>query len=55
MGAIGLALLGMVIGAAGTEILRANRPEVIDKVENAAKGFVDSVFPSRSEEEKTSK
>ena len=53
MGVIGLALLGVVFGAAGAEVLRAKKPEVIEKVEDAAKRFVDSVFPSKSDSEKT--
>ncbi len=50
---IGLALLGIALGAAGTEFLRAKRPDIIEKIENAAKRFVDSVCPSESEDEKT--
>jgi len=53
MGVIGLALLGVVLGAAGSEFLRAKRPEVIEKIEDAAKRFVDSVCPSKSDDEKT--
>jgi len=55
MGVIALALLGVVLGAAGTEFLRVKRPEVIEKIEDAAKGFVDSVCPSKSDDEKTRK
>ena len=50
---IGLALLGVALGAAGTEFLRAKRPDVIERIENAAKRFVDSVCPSESDGEKT--
>ena len=53
MGVIGLALLGVVLGAAGTEFLRAKRPEVIEKIEDAAKRFVDSVSPPKSDDAKT--
>jgi len=52
---IGLALLGVALGAAGTEFLRAKRPDIIEKIENAAKRFVDSVCPSVSDDEKTQK
>jgi len=55
MGVIGLALLGVVLGAAGAEVLRAKKPEVIEKVEDAARRFVDSVYPSKSDDEKTQK
>jgi len=48
MGVIGLALLGVVLGAAGSEFLRAKRPEVIEKIEDAAKRFVDSVSAQAS-------
>jgi hypothetical protein len=50
---IGLALLGVALGAAGTEFLRAKRPDIIEKIENAAKRFVDSICPSESDDEKT--
>jgi hypothetical protein len=49
----GLAFLGVVLGAAGTEFLRAKRPDIIEKVEDAARRFVDSVCPEKSEDEKT--
>ncbi len=50
---IGLALLGVVLGAAGVEILRAKKPEIIEKIEDAAKRFVDSVYPSKSDDKET--
>ena len=53
MGIIGLTLLGVVLGAAGVEVLRAKNPEIIKKIEDAAKRFVDSVCPSESDDEKT--
>ena len=52
---IGLTLLGIALGAAGTEVLRAKRPEIIEKIESAAKRFVDSVCCSISEDKKTQK
>jgi len=51
MGIIGLAFLGAVLGAAGTEFLRAKRPDIIEKIEDSAKRFVDSVCSSESDEE----
>ena len=51
--AIGLALLGVALGAAGTEFLRAKRPDIIEKIENAAKRFVDKAYSSESDNEKT--
>lgn len=53
MGFIGLALLGVVLGAAGTGILHAKRPELIEKVEQAAKRFVDRFLSSTPAEEET--
>ncbi len=50
---IGLAFLGVVLGAAGTEFLRVKRPDIIEKIEEAARRFVDSVCPSESDDEKT--
>ncbi len=49
----GLAFLGVVLGAAGTEFLHIKRPEIIEKVEDAARRFVDLVCPSKSDDEKT--
>jgi hypothetical protein len=53
MGLVGLAFLGVVVGAAGTEYLRVKRPDIIEKVEDAARRFVDSVYSSKSDDEKT--
>ncbi len=47
MGMIGLALLGVIFGAAGTEFLRARRPEIIKKIEERAKRLVDSLSSSK--------
>ena len=52
---IGLALLGVALGAAGTEFLRAKRPDIIEKIEDAAKRFVDSVCPLEPKDKKTQK
>lgn len=50
MGLVGLMLLGIVLGAAGTEILRVKKPELVEKIEDAAKRFVDSVCSSKKTE-----
>ena len=47
---IGLALLGAVLGAVGTEVLRASKPELVEKVEDAARRLVGSLCSSKSEE-----
>ena len=52
MGLVGIAFLGIVLGAAGTEFLRANNPELIKKVEDAARRFADSVCSSKSDDRK---
>ena len=45
------AILGMVLGAAATEVLRAQRPELVDKVEDAARRFACSLCPSKRTDE----
>jgi hypothetical protein len=55
MGLVGLVFLGIVAGAVGTEILRAKKPELIEKIDDAAKRFVDSVYPSTSDSGKPKK
>ena len=49
---IAWAVVGVVIGAMGSEVLRAKRPKLIGKVEGAAKHFVDSICSAGSDEEK---
>lgn len=53
MGLFGFAIVGVVLGAVGTEFLRAKKPDLVEKVEDAAKRFVDSVLPSKSDDEET--
>lgn len=48
MGFVGLALLGVALGAAGSEVLRAKKPELVEKVEDAAKRLVDRFLPSET-------
>lgn len=45
---IGLALLGVFFGAAGSEILRKHKPELVKKVEDSARIFVDSFLDAKS-------
>lgn len=50
---LGWAVVGIVIGAAGTELLRAGKRGLVEKVENAATRFVDALChpnPSNDEE-----
>ncbi|MHC4395940.1 MAG: hypothetical protein ACYS1A_09835 [Planctomycetota bacterium] len=53
MGVIGLAFLGVVLGAVGTEFLRAKRPELVEKIEDTARRFVDGLHSSESSDEET--
>ena len=50
MGVIGLGILGVVLGAAGTEFLRTKRPDIIEKIEDSAKRLADTIFSSKSED-----
>ena len=53
MGFVGLAVLGVFLGAAGSEVLRAKKPEFVEKVEDAAKRLVDRYFSSKTADEET--
>ena len=53
MGVVGLALLGVALGAAGTEVLRVKRPDIIEKIEDAAKRFANSACSSKDDEKKS--
>ena len=48
---IGWAVLGVVMGVVGSEVLRAKKPKLIRKVEGAAKHFVDSMYSEGSDNE----
>ena len=48
---VGWAVLGVVVGAVGTEILRASKPELVEKVEDAARRVADSLCRSKSADE----
>ena len=43
---VGLALLGVAFGAAGAEFLRASKPELVKKVEDWVRRFMDGFFNS---------
>jgi hypothetical protein len=40
-------IVGVVLGALGSEVLRNARPGLVQKVEDAAKRFVDSMSSSK--------
>jgi len=50
---VGMALLGVALGATGTEFLHVKRPDIIEKIEDAARRFVDSAYSSDSNDKKT--
>lgn len=52
---IAWAVLGVVAGMVGSEILRAKKPKLVGKVEEAAKKFVDSFYPAGPSDEETGK
>jgi len=55
MSLFGLALLGVLLGAAGSEILRATRPDLVKKIEVLAKSFVKSFGTSESNAQRQKK
>lgn len=55
MAVIGLVVLGALLGAAGTEVLRSKNPELIKKIEDHAKRFVDGLGLAKSADEKEDK
>lgn len=48
MGLVGLAILGIILGAAGMEFLRTSKPELVEKAEDGIKRFVKSIRLSKS-------
>ncbi len=49
MALFGCAILGVALGAVGSEFLRASKPELIEKIEKAAKQLVDRFCQPRSD------
>jgi len=47
------AVLGVIMGMVGSEVLRAKKPKLIGKVEAAAKQLVDSMYSEGSGEKET--
>lgn len=52
MGAVGLAVLGIILGAAGMQYLRSSKPELVEKAEDGVKHFVNSIRLSKSDDKK---
>ena len=55
MGLLGLAVLGIFVGAAGSELLRKHKPELVKRIEDSAAAFVDSFLGKESGPEKETK
>lgn len=51
MSAIVLGVAGIIIGAVGSEFLRATKPEFVEKIEELARRFVEGRILSESDEE----
>jgi len=52
MGLVGLAVLGIILGATGMEFLRTSKPELVEKAEDGIKRFVKSMRLSKSDDKK---
>ena len=52
MGLAGLAVLGVILGAAAMEVLRAKKPQLAAKAENDIKRTIDSMRGSKSAHKK---
>jgi hypothetical protein len=53
MAVIGLAILGIILGAAGMEYLRKSKPELVERGTNGVKGLWNSMGFSKSDDKKT--
>ena len=53
MTVVGLAVLGIILGAAGMQFLRSSKPELVEKAEDGIKRFVKSIRLSKSDDKKT--
>jgi len=52
MTVVGLAVLGIILGAAGMQYLRSRKPELVEKAEDGIKRFVKSIRLSKSDDKK---
>ena len=55
MAVIGLMVLGVLLGAAGVEVLRAKNPELVEKIEDRVKRVVDGFGAAKSADKKEDK
>ena len=49
---VGLAVVGIILGAAGMQFLRSRKPEIVDKVEDSITSFISSMNSSKSNSKK---
>jgi hypothetical protein len=49
---VGLAVIGIILGAAGMQFLRTSNPEMVEKAEHSIKRFVNSIHLSKSDNKK---
>ena len=52
MAVIGLAILGVLLGAAGMQFLRSSKPELVEKAEEGIKRFWNSIPFTKSDKKK---
>jgi hypothetical protein len=48
----GLAVAGLILGAAGMQFLRSSKPEMVDKVEDGIKSVLNSIHLPKSDNKK---
>ena len=53
MAIVGLAVLGVILGAAGMEFFRKSKPELVERGVNGVKGLWNSMGFSKSDDKKT--
>ncbi|MCK4792073.1 MAG: hypothetical protein KAV87_50555 [Desulfobacteraceae bacterium] len=52
MSIVGLAVLGIILGAVGMQFLRSSKPELVEKAEDGIKRFVKSIRLSKSNDKR---
>jgi hypothetical protein len=52
MTVVGLAVVGVILGAAGMQFLQSTNPEIVEKVEDDIKRFINSMSLTKSENKK---
>jgi len=52
MTVVGLAVLCIILGAAGMQYLRSSKPELVERAEDGIKHFLNSIRLSKSNDKK---